>query len=272
MEERETDVLVVGSGIGGCSTALAAAREGAEVMLATKATRSEDTTSYWAQGGVAVARGNPKEFVRDIIKASDGLADHEAVETLVSEADEVVREVFVETLEIEFDEGDDGFDYGREAAHGEPRILHIDASTGKHLLVPFLNHLDGLEEVSLLEDTAALELITHEGQVHGALLEYDGERAPCFAGTTVLATGGIGACYSRSTNPPSATGDGIAMAALAGADVRDMEYVQFHPTAFAGEEVRRASKRDGGAVERDGQGAFLLSEAVRGEGALLCNM
>jgi L-aspartate oxidase len=268
MEERETDVLIVGSGIGGCSAALAAARKGAEVTLATKATRPEDSTSYWAQGGVAVARGSPTELACDIIEAGNGLADHEAVEALVSDADKVVREVFVETLGIEFDKSNDEFDYGREAAHGEPRILHVDASTGKHLLAPFLNHLDDLEKVSVLEDTAALELITHEGRVHGTILEHDGERAPCFAGATVLATGGIGACYGRSTNPRTATGDGIAMAALAGADVRDMEYVQFHPTAFAGEEDGCATEGDKNESE---QGTFLLSEAVRGEGALLRN-
>ncbi|WP_336135292.1 L-aspartate oxidase [Natronomonas amylolytica] len=258
MQERDTDLLVVGSGIAGCAAALAGARAGADVTLATKASQPEDSTSYWAQGGVAVSRGDPESFKRDIIEASDGLADPEAVDVLVSEADEAVRDVFVDTLDIDFDENGDTPDYGREAAHSEERILHVDASTGKHVLAPFLNYLADHDRVEVLEDTAALDLVTHEGRVHGALLERDGEWMPRFAGATVLATGGIGACYQRSTNPPTATGDGIAMAALAGADVEDMEYVQFHPTAFAGK----------GA---DDQGTFLLSEAVRGEGALLRN-
>ena len=263
MEERETELLVVGSGVAGCAAALAGARAGADVTLATKATRPEDSTSYWAQGGVAVTRGDPKAFRADILEASDGLADSEAVDVLVSEADEAVREVFVETLDVDFDGGDEP-EYGREAAHSEARILHVDASTGRHILAPFLNHLADHDRVEVLEDTAALELVTHEGRVHGAMLERDGEWAPCFAGATVLATGGVGACYGRTTNPPTATGDGVAMAALAGADVADMEYVQFHPTAFAGE------GDDAGGGE-DGQGTFLLSEAVRGEGALLRN-
>jgi L-aspartate oxidase len=279
VETRETDLLVVGSGIAGCAAALAGARAGADVTLATKATRPEDSTSFWAQGGVAVARGDPETLKADILEASDGLADPEAVDVLVSEADDAVRDVFVETLDVDFD-GGESFDYGREAAHSEPRILHVDASTGRHLLAPFLNHLAEYDRVEVLEDTAALDLVTHEGRVHGAVLEraaaraadrssgaepreLDGEAAPCFAGATVLATGGIGACYRRSTNPPTATGDGIAMAALAGADIDDMEYVQFHPTAFAGEAV------DGQGD--DGQGTFLLSEAVRGEGAVLRN-
>ena len=271
MQERETDLLVVGSGIAGCAAALAAARQGDEVTLATKASRPEDSTSYWAQGGVAVARGDPETFKQDILEAGAGAADPEAVDVLVSAADEAVRDVFVETLDVDFDGGsepatqsrrasgygDEAFDYGREAAHSEARILHVDASTGRHLLAPFLDHLANHDRVEILEDTAALELVTHEGRVHGAILERDGERAPCVAGATVLATGGVGSCYRRSTNPATATGDGIAMAALAGADVADMEYVQFHPTAFAGGE--------------GGQGTFLLSEAVRGEGALLRN-
>ena len=257
MDGIEIELLVVGSGVAGCAAALAGARAGADVTLATKASRPEDSTSYWAQGGVAVTRGDPEAFRADILEASDGLADPEAVDVLVSEADEAVRDVFLDTLDVDFDGGDEP-EYGREAAHSEARILHVDASTGRHILAPFLDYLDDHDRVEVLEDTAALELVTHEGRVHGAVLERDGEWAPCYAGATVLATGGVGACYERTTNPPTATGDGIAMAALAGADVADMEYVQFHPTAFA----------DGG---ESGRGTFLLSEAVRGEGALLRN-
>jgi L-aspartate oxidase len=310
---RETDLLVVGSGIAGCAAALAGARAGADVTLATKAARPEDSTSFWAQGGVAVARGDPETLKADVIEASDGLADPAAVDVLVSEADDAVRDVFVETLDVDFD-GDESPDYGREAAHSEARILHVDAATGRHLLAPFLNYLADHDRVEVLEDTAALELVTHEGRVHGAILDSaeqrsadsssgaeprdsaapraadsssgaeprdsaapraadsssgaeprdgDGEWAPCFAGATVLATGGVGACYRRSTNPPTATGDGIAMAALAGADVADMEYVQFHPTAFAAVDVA--------GEPGDGRGTFLLSEAVRGAGAVLRN-
>jgi L-aspartate oxidase len=252
----ETDVLVVGSGIAGCAAALAAARAGADVTVATKATAPEGAASWWAQGGIAVTREAPERFKRDILAASDGTADPEAVDVLVGDAREAVEEVLVDTLEVPFDEAPDDeedYDYGREAAHSTRRILHVDASTGRHVLGPFLEHLSGHGRVTVREDTAALELLTHEGRVRGARLERDGGTSPAFAGATVLATGGVGALYPRSTNPGGATGDGVAMAALAGADVADMEYVQFHPTALDAEEP------------------FLVSEAVRGEGARLVN-
>jgi L-aspartate oxidase len=250
----ETDVLVVGAGIAGLSAALAADRAGADVTVATKAERPEAASTWWAQGGIAVARDDPEQFKQDVLTASAGTADETAVEVLVENANDAVEDVLVDTLDIEFDANGDEYDFGQEAAHDEPRILHVDAATGRHIHVPFLNYVAEETDVTIREDTAALELVRHEGRVYGAILEHDGEWEPTFAGATVLATGGIGACYPRSTNPENATGDGIAMAALAGADVADMEYVQFHPTAC-----------------HTDAGTFLVSEAVRGEGARLKN-
>jgi len=278
---RTTDVLVVGSGIAGLAAALGAAREGADVTVATKAARPEGASSWWAQGGIAVSRDDPEQFKDDILTASADTADPAAVDVLVEEANDAVSDVLVDTLGVDFDTNGgtetadgDAFDFGREAAHDEPRILHVDASTGKAIHVPFLNYLDDHDDVTVRDDTAALELVSHEGRVNGALLEQDGEVTPTFAGATILATGGIGDLYPRSTNPDGSTGDGVAMAALAGADVDDMEYVQFHPTVYPGSEARSASKRGGEAAEHsddEGDGPFLVSEAVRGEGAHLIN-
>jgi len=281
-----SDVLVVGSGIAGLAAALAAARElgqcesserasggtgsseGSGVTLVTKATRPEGASSWWAQGGIAVSKDDPEQFKRDILAASDGTADPEAVDVLVENANDAVEDVLFETLDVEFDRAesaptaaDDRLDYTREAAHSEDRILHVDAATGKHVHVPFLNYVDDHPDIEVLDDTAALELVRHEGRVHGAMLEADGEVWPHYAGGVVLATGGIGDLYPRTTNPANTTADGVAMAALAGADVEDMEYVQFHPTACVIGE-------NGGSA---GEVAFLVSEAVRGEGGLLVN-
>ncbi|WP_049902017.1 L-aspartate oxidase [Natrinema sp. J7-1] len=248
------DVLVVGSGIAGCAAALSAAREGADVLLLTKATKPDDASTDWAQGGISTTRGDPESLKTDIIDASDGTADPDAVDTLVENADDAVEDVLVDTLPVAFDEGEDGaFDYTREAAHSASRILHVDAATGTHILRPFLNYVADHERIEVRQDTAALELITAEGRVHGVVSDEAPTGHPIYAGATILATGGIGALYGRSTNPADATGDGIAMAALAGAEIEDMEFVQFHPTAYAGADP------------------FLLSEALRGEGAVLRN-
>ncbi|QSG03862.1 L-aspartate oxidase [Natranaeroarchaeum sulfidigenes] len=271
------DVLVVGTGIAGCAAALAAAREGSDVLVATKAERPEDASTDWAQGGIAVSRDDPEGFKRDILAASSNTADPGAVDVLVENANDAVEDVLLETLGIEFDTAggefdSPGWDYGREAAHSENRILHVNAETGSHILRPLLSYLDDHDRVQILEDTAALDLITHEGRVHGVQLDRtpDGERSrtgyPVFAGSTVLATGGIGSLYPRSTNPTGSTGDGIGMAALAGAEIADMEYVQFHPTALDETSADVAEAADSDAME-----TVLISEAVRGEGAHLLN-
>ena len=254
MNEAQTDVLVVGAGIAGLSAALAADRAGADVTLATKARRPEDASTWWAQGGIAITRNDPAQFKQDVLDASAGTADEEAVDVLVDNATATVEEILVDTVGIEFDTDGEEFHYGQEAAHEHPRILHVDAATGRHIHIPFLNYVADETDVRVREDTAALELVRHEGGVFGAMLERNGDWAPTFAGATILATGGVGALYPRSTNPAEATGDGIAMAALAGAEVADMEYVQFHPTAC-----------------HTDAGTFLVSEAVRGEGAILRN-
>lgn len=276
-DDARTDVLVIGAGIAGCAAALAAVRAGAEVTVVTKANRPADANTYWAQGGIAVATADPASFRRDVLAAADGEADPAAVDILVDESRDAVAEVLVDTLGVPFDRADgrgetadpvdtrlDALARCREGGHSADRIVHVDASTGAHLLPPFLDHLDGLGGVRVLQDTAVLDLLGDGAGVDGALLERGGETGTVAAGSTVLATGGIGACYGTSTNPDGATGDGVAMAALAGATVADAAYVQFHPTAFPGSE-------DAGVTEVDDADPFLVSEAVRGAGAVLRN-
>jgi len=256
MPTSPTDVLVLGSGIAGLSAALGAARTGASVLLATKATQPKGASTWWAQGGIAVARKAPNQLKRDIRVASSGTSDPDAVDVLAQNADAAVRDVLLNTLGVEFDTApeSDAFHFGREAAHSEPRILHVDASTGKHIHLPFLDYLAAHDRVEIQSNTAAVDLLRRDGAVYGARLETDGTVWTQPAGAIVLATGGIGALYPRSTNPAGATGDGIAMAHRAGAATADMEFVQFHPTVCVADDE-----------------PFLVSEAVRGEGAVLRN-
>ncbi|MDZ7689398.1 MAG: FAD-dependent oxidoreductase [Halobacteriales archaeon] len=258
-----TDVLVVGSGIAGCSAAIRAVEEGADVTVVTEATRPDDTNTGWAQGGVAKRAPGERagEFVEDVLDAGAGEGDEDAVKMLVEEGTEVVEEFLVDKLGVGFDtdggknDEDDEFDLAREGGHSRDRVLHKGDATGHEIQVALLRRL-AETDARVLEAHTALELVTGEDDesesVEGALV-VDNESGEAFvveAGATILATGGIGDIYGRTTNPPGATGDGVAMAALAGARLDDMEFVQFHPTAHA---------------ER----GFLLSEALRGEGALL---
>jgi len=255
-EERKTktEVLVIGSGIAGCSAAVRASEEGADVTVVTEATRPDETNTGWAQGGVA--RRAPDEraegFVEDVLKAGAGVGDEEAVEILVEEGSRVVDDFLVDKVGVEFDTNGDGFDLAREGGHSHDRVLHKGDATGREIQRVLLRRL-GESDAHVLEAHSALELVEDdEGRVAGALV-VDNRSDGSFiveAGATVLATGGIGDVYGRTSNPPGATGDGVAMGALAGARIEDMEYVQFHPTVH-------------------GESEYLLSEALRGEGALL---
>ena len=246
----KTDVLVVGSGIAGCSAAIRAADRGADVAVVTEATSPDDTSTGWAQGGVArrAPDEDAAEFVDDILDAGAGEGDEDAVETLVREGSRAVEGFLVDEVGVEFDENGDGYDLAREGGHSRNRILHDGDATGRSVQRALLRRLDA-SDACVLEGHSAVELLGDEA-VDGALVVGDDGAFVVEAGATVLATGGIGDVYGRTTNPDGATGDGVAMAALVGAEVDDTEYVQFHPTAH-------------------GERGFLLSEALRGEGALL---
>jgi L-aspartate oxidase len=246
-------VIVVGSGIAGLTTALDAASTH-DVVLVTKSTLGQSNTRY-AQGGIAgvmFTEDSVESHIADTLAAGAGLCDEDAVRVLCTEGPDRIRELVA--LGVEFDRTDGEFARGREAAHSYPRVLHAGGdATGARIEAALVARIRE-SSPEILENTFLVDLIVEDGQVTGVLLRFpDGAVKSVQADAVVLATGGAGQLYPHTTNPAAATGDGAAAALRAGARLADLEFYQFHPTALTT------------------AGRFLVSEAVRGEGAVLRN-
>jgi L-aspartate oxidase len=251
---HSTDVLVVGAGLAGLYASLEAAARGARVTLVTKGSL-QSSNSFMAQGGIAAAVAtddDPALHAADTLAVGRGIADPAAVEVLVR--DGIRRVADLARFGVEWDRDEAGRpQLAREGGHGRRRIFHAGgAATGEAIARSLIARVLADERVRVVEHAAAIGLLGDCETCSGAWVLGHDELVPVRARMTLLATGGAGALYERTTNPPGATGDGIALAHRAGARVRHMEFVQFHPTAVA-----------------VGGRAFLVSEAVRGEGAHL---
>jgi L-aspartate oxidase len=260
------DVLVIGSGIAGLSYALRMADHGS-IAIITKKHRAESNTNY-AQGGVAAVMSAADSFdmhVRDTLATGLGLSHQEAVEVMVREGPERIRELMA--TGAAFTRRGDQLDLGREAGHSTNRIVHAADLTGREIERSLLDAVASHKNIQMFEDHAALELLTdHHAVVRRAvdrrtircwgayaLNSLTGGVETFLASVVMLSTGGVGQVYVHTTNPPIATGDGVAMAYRAGATVANMEFIQFHPTT----------------LYNSGSPSFLISEAVRGFGAVL---
>jgi len=256
LPHRLTDVLVVGSGVAGLRCALEVSRS-AKVLLVCKDEPHETITAL-AQGGIAA--GFTKEqvasHVADTLKAGCGLCDAHAVETILAEGRRAVEEL--EEFGVRFDRTDDGrYALAMEGGHSEARILRaMGDATGHEIERALLERARATASIGFLPRAFVVDLITVDGRCVGALVQMErGERLLVWARAVVLATGGAGQVYRETTNPEISTGDGVAMAFRAGAEIADMEFVQFHPTVLYVAGAIRA----------------LISEAARGEGAHLLN-
>ena len=260
------DVIVIGSGVAGLTTALNLRSYGMSVLLVTKA-RIDEGSTKWAQGGIAAALGpgdTPDQHKKDTLAAGAGLCDIKAVDVLVSEGPEAVRKLIAQGAV--FDKSETGeIALTREGGHLRNRILHAGGdATGAEVSRALLAAVRDDDGIEIIEHALAIDALkSSSGRVCGVTLHVIGAGSRdgvgrALARAVVVATGGLGQVYSQTTNPAVSTGDGVALALRAGAEVADVEFVQFHPTVLWQDLANRGQQP-------------LISEAVRGEGAILLN-
>ena len=272
-ENIECDILIIGTGIAGLSAAIKLAEKNLKILLVTREKKPEITNTHWAQGGIIYShpKNDEKEtFKRDIQKASSETSYDKAIDILVEKSSSILEEVLLKKAKTNFSKEGDNLLYTKEAAHSKSRIIYQNDCTGKAIQISLLNYIKELDNISILTEHTAIDLITpgHHGtkmqqryeehKVVGAYVFNQKTESvkKIIAKKTILATGGIGALYLHNTNTSASRGDGHAMAKRAGAMLSNMEFIQFHPTTFYS-----------GAYHR----RFLISEALRGEGGVLRN-
>lgn len=267
----ETDVLVIGGGIAGSTAALILAENDIETIMISKGDEPSETNTYYAQGGIASLgdEDSPEQFIEDIMNSGGGINYRTAVEQAVNCSRELVNRILIEKLQVPFATNGDHYDLAREGAHSKRRVLHVKDMTGKKIQEQMYNYLKKLKHLKMLYGHTAIDLLTYphhsnnqervyqEPTALGAyVLDQTSEKVKrIFAKKVILATGGFSSIFLHSTNPQDVVGNGIAMAYRARARIVNLEYVQFHPTALYHRDADR----------------FLISEAVRGEGAKLMN-
>ncbi len=251
------DILIVGCGVSGLYCALNLPRD-KNVIIITKS-EAEESDSFLAQGGICVLRDDDDygAFFDDTLRAGHGENKKSSVDIMIKGSREVINDLIACGVDFERDE-DGELLYTKEGAHSRARILYHKDQTGKEITSKLLSAVRALKNVTLFEKTAMVDLLIEDNEVKGTVCRAGtGEYFPIEANYTVLATGGVGGAFRHSTNFPHLTGDSIALAMKYGIELENIDYVQIHPTTLY--------------VGRGGDRKFLISESVRGEGAILLN-
>ena len=269
---NEYDLLIVGSGIAGLTAAARAAEQGLRVCVLTKTPRINQTNTFYAQGGiVSTGIDDSTELLKsDIFHAGSGINYEAAVDILAAEGPQLVIDYLSEKVGVPFIRNADGdFDRTKEAAHSTRRIIHVTDHTGRAIQEGLAEYIAKKDRITVLSDMTTIDIITSAHNSVSFQDRYRKNRAlgvyvlnnatgnvePIFAPTTILATGGVGNLFLHTSNPPAATGDGIAMAYRVGVEILNAEFVQFHPTVLFHRDI----------------GRFLITESMRGEGGRLKN-
>jgi L-aspartate oxidase len=270
----ECDVLIIGCGISGAAAALQLAQdERCHIVVVTKALDLLESNTYYAQGGI-IYRGeedSPSQLQEDLIRAGDGMNNRRAVEILATDGPHLVRELLIDKYHVPFTlDGRNRLEFTREAVHSTSRILHAKDATGRTIQEKLVEAMCKHPNIQMLTAHTAVDILTPSHHSLDRLAIYgppscvgayvydhtSGAVRTILAKATILASGGLGQIFLHTTNPEGSTGDGLAMAYRAGARIINAEYIQFHPTTFY----------------QRGKAHFLISEALRGEGAKLLNI
>ena len=269
MNQQKTDILIIGLGLAGMTAAITAAKSGKKITIITKTNSLKSGNTPWAQGGIVYKGLNdsPQKLKEDILTAGAGHCWEEAVNHLCKHGPSLVKNILFDTLQTKFDRTDNELKRVTEGAHSDPRVIYNQDKTGLSIHQSALQYLKQLDNVEILINHTAIDLLTfsHHSTIStdiykkpacfGAMvLNHNNEVMSILSSKTILATGGLGQLFMHTTNPKEATGDGIAMAWRAGARCFNLHYIQFHPTALY-----------------HPSGRFLISEAIRGEGGKLIN-
>lgn len=254
MKTENYDVVIVGTGVAGCFAALHLPRT-SRILMITKADL-EDSDSFLAQGGICVLKDESDfaAYMEDTLKAGHYKNSREAVEVMIRSSQEVIREL--QDFGVRFHQENGQLSYTREGAHSTNRILFHDDITGREITSVLLHQVQQLANVTIKTRTTMLDLLTRDNRCYGLIAQAAGELRTYLGRDVILACGGLGGICENSTNFPHLTGDGCALALKRGVELKDVDYIQIHPTTLYS---REKGKR------------FLISESVRGEGALLYN-